>query len=159
MPIHSCDLVTSAKVRESAAASDLTSWPALSVRAALAAGFLSAVADRFGLWGPTGAPGVSWGGFASFLTYTGKLLWFLPAGFVPAAGWMATAAEIVLAVSLLVGLQLRWVALISGLLLTTFALTMTFALGPERPLSSSVWLGAAAAFLLASLQPNVSDRN
>ncbi len=42
---------------------------------ALAAGFLSAVADRFGLWGPTGTPGVAWGGFDPFLVYTRKLLW------------------------------------------------------------------------------------
>lgn len=126
---------------------------ALSVRLALAAGFLSAVADRFGLWGPAGTPGVEWGGFASFLTYTGKLLWFLPAGLVSPAGWAATTAEIVLAVGLLVGVQLRWVALASGLLLTNFALTMTLALGPEPALSLSVWSAAAAAFLLASLPP------
>jgi hypothetical protein len=30
-----------------------------------AAGFLSAVADRFGLWGPPGAPNVAWGGVAA----------------------------------------------------------------------------------------------
>src|SRR5205823_11239866 len=42
----------------------------VAMRMALAAGFLSAVADRFGLWGPIGTPGVSWGGFARFLDYT-----------------------------------------------------------------------------------------
>ena len=42
----------------------------VAMRMALAAGFLSAVADRFGLWGPIGTPGVSWGGFAKFLDYT-----------------------------------------------------------------------------------------
>ena len=131
---------------------------ALSVRLALAAGFLSAVADRFGLWGPAGTPGVAWGGFASFLTYTGTLLWFLPAGLVSPAGWVATAAEVVLAVGLLVGVQLRWVAVTSGLLLANFALTMTFALGPEPALSYSVWSAAAAAFLLASLPPASAEQ-
>src|SRR5262244_2402672 len=36
----------------------------LFARFALGASFLSAVADRFGLWGPYGAKNVSWGNFA-----------------------------------------------------------------------------------------------
>ena len=55
-----------------------TAVAAIFLRLALAAGFLSAVADRFGLWGPPGTPGVAWGGFDRFLAYTGKLLWYLP---------------------------------------------------------------------------------
>ena len=126
---------------------------AIFLRLALAAGFLSAVADRFGLWGPAGTPGVSWGGFAPFLDYTGKLLWFLPAGLVPAAGWAATVLEVALAVGLLAGVRVRAFALASGLLLMVFAVAMTVALGPEPPLSYSVWSAAAGAFLLASLRP------
>ena len=34
-----------------------TAVAAIFLRFALAAGFLSAVADRFGLWGPPGTPG------------------------------------------------------------------------------------------------------
>src|SRR5437899_12739196 len=40
------------------------------VCARLGASFLSAVADRFGLWGPHGAKNVSWGDFAHFVEYT-----------------------------------------------------------------------------------------
>jgi hypothetical protein len=40
------------------------------LRYALGLGFLSAVADRFGLWGPFGTPNVSWGNFSRFLEYT-----------------------------------------------------------------------------------------
>src|SRR5215475_4519098 len=98
---------------------------ALFLRLALAAGFLSAVADRFGLWGPAGTPGVGWGAFAPFLTYTGQLLWFLPVGLVPAAGWAATVLEVALAVGLLAGVRVRAFALASGLLLTVFAVVMT----------------------------------
>ncbi len=87
-----------------------TKLAAVFLRLALAAGFLSAVADRFGLWGPADTPGVSWGGFAPFLAYTGKLLWFLPASLVPAAGWASTVLEVALAVGLLVGVRLRAVA-------------------------------------------------
>lgn len=121
------------------------------VRVALAAGFLSAVADRFGLWGPAGTPGVAWGNFPSFIAYAGTLLWFLPSHLISAFGWVATVAEVVLAVGLLVGFQLKWVARASGILLLTFALTMTVALGPEPALSYSVWTAAAAAFLLSEV--------
>ena len=125
----------------------------LYLRLALGIAFLSAVADRFGLWGPAGTPGVGWGAFEPFLAYTGQLLWFLPAGLVPAAGWTATVLEIALAVGLLVGVRLRAVALATGVLLSVFAITMTVALGAESPLSYSVWSAAAGAFLLASLRP------
>jgi len=77
----------------------------------------------------------------------------LPAGLVAIAGWAATVAEKVLAVGLLAGIRLRAVALVSGGLLIMFAVAMTIALGPEPPLSYSVWSAAAGAFLLASLQP------
>lgn len=123
---------------------------ALALRLALAAGFLSAVADRFGLWGPAGAPGVAWGGFGPFLAYTHKLLWFLPAALFPAAGWAATVCEFALAVGLLTGIRLRAVAFASGVLLAVFAAAMTMALGPEPALSYSVWSASAGAFLLAS---------
>jgi hypothetical protein len=45
----------------------------LFARFALGASFLSAVADRFGLWGPYGAKNVSWGDFAHFVEYTGAV--------------------------------------------------------------------------------------
>lgn len=125
----------------------------LFLRVALAAGFLSAVADRFGLWGPAGTPGVAWGGFDAFLAYTGTLLWYLPRGLVTAAGWAATVAEAALGVGLLIGVRLPAVALASGLLLVSFALAMTIALGPETPLSYSVWSAAAGAFVLATIRP------
>jgi len=134
-----------------------TAVAAIFLRLSLAAGFLSAVADRFGVWGPDGTPGVSWGGFAPFLAYTGKLLWFLPAGLVPAAAWASTVLEIALAVGLLVGVRLPAVALATGILLSVFAVTMTLALGPESPLSYSVWSAAAGAFLLASLRSAPGD--
>src|SRR6516165_9335794 len=104
----------------------------VAMRMALAAGFLSAVADRFGLWGPIGTPGVSWGGFAKFLDYTATLLPYLSTTLVAVAGWAATVAEIVLGVALLAGVRVRLAALASGVLLLTFAIAMTTALGPRR---------------------------
>src|SRR5262245_65405083 len=104
-----------------------TAVAAIFLRLALAAGFLSAVADRFGLWGPAGTPGVAWGGFDPFLAYTGKLLWFLPAGLVPAAGRVATVLEVALAVGLLAGVRLRAGGLASRVLLAGVGGTSTVA--------------------------------
>jgi putative oxidoreductase len=120
------------------------------LRVALAAGFLSAVADRFGLWGPAGAPNVAWGAWQPFVDYVAKLTWFAPPASTPILAWAATAAEVVLAVGLLIGCQLRWFALAAGLLLLSFAITMTLALGGKAPLDFSVFAAAGGAFLLAA---------
>ena len=120
----------------------------LFARIVLAAGFLSAVADRFGLWGAPGAPRVAWGTFEHFLAYTQKLNPWAPAALVPAVGWFVTIAEVVLAVWLLTGVRLREAALASGVLLVLFGLGMTIGSGIKAPLDSSVFAAAAGAFLL-----------
>jgi len=124
------------------------------LRIALAIAFLSAVADRFGLWGPPGGPGVAWGDLTRFNAYVAKLNWFLPASLVPVAGWAATVAETGLALGLLIGWKLRWMSLASALLLLLFAVEMTLALGVKAPLDASVFTAAAGAFLLFASQPN-----
>jgi uncharacterized membrane protein YphA (DoxX/SURF4 family) len=123
------------------------------LRIAFAIGFLSAVADRFGLWGPPGSPGVAWGDLTRFNAYVAKLNWFMPARLIPVVGWASTVAETGLALALLIGWKLRWVSLASALLLLSFAATMTVALGPKAPLGFSVFTAAAAAFLLFAVQP------
>ena len=128
----------------------LTRFAAIGLRVALAAGFLSAVADRFGLWGMPGTPGVAWGDWSHFLTYTARLNWFLPASVIPIVGAIATLAETALALLLLLDAWPRYTALASSALLLLFALTMTFALGIKAPLGYSVYVGAAAAFYLAA---------
>lgn len=117
------------------------------LRMALAFSFLSAVADRFGLWGQSGS-GAAWGDFGRFTAYTAQLLWFLPPSLVSPAAILATGAEMVLAGGLLVGWRLHWWAFASAALLLSFALAMTAALGVKAPLDYSVWTAAAAAFLL-----------
>ena len=120
------------------------------LRVALAAGFLSAVADRFGLWGPAGAANVAWGAWQPFVDYVAKLNWFAPAASIPVLAWASTVAEVILGIGLLIGWQLRWFALGAGLLLLSFAATMTLALGPKAPLDFSVFAAAGGAFLLAA---------
>jgi uncharacterized membrane protein YphA (DoxX/SURF4 family) len=110
--------------------------------------FLSAVADRFGTWGAYGQPNVSWGNYARFVDYTAKLNWFLPAAMIPALAIIATAAETLFGLLLVLGWKTRITALLSGVLLTTFAVTMTMALGVKAPLNFSVFSAAGGALLL-----------
>ena len=115
---------------------------------ALGISFLSAVADRFGIWGAYGQPNVSWGNYARFVDYTAKLNWFLPVAMIPALAIIATAAETLFGLLLVLGWKTRMTALLSGVLLTTFALTMTMALGVQAPLNFSVFSAAGGALLL-----------
>jgi uncharacterized membrane protein YphA (DoxX/SURF4 family) len=120
----------------------LAKFSSVFLRLALGISFLSAVADRFGLWGVYGQPNVSWGNYARFVDYTAELNWFLPAAMIPALAIIATAAETLLGLLLVLGWKTRITALLSGVLLTTFALTMTVALGAKAPLNSSVFSAA-----------------
>jgi hypothetical protein len=61
----------------------LTKFSSVFLRLALGISFLSAVADRFGIWGSYGQRNVSWGDYARFVAYTAKLNWFLPAAMIP----------------------------------------------------------------------------
>jgi len=127
------------------------------LRISIAGGFLAAVADRFGIWGATGTPNVSWGAWAPFVDYVAKLNWFVPAPIIPFLAWAATFAETVFAVGLIVGWKLRWFTLGSGFLLLSFALTMTLALGIKAPLNYSVFAASAGAFFLAASIPSSSE--
>lgn len=120
------------------------------LRLALGAAFLSAVADRFGLWGPLGTRNVGWGDFSHFIAYTQKLTSMMPAASVPALAWIATIAEIVFGIALIVGWKTRAAAFLSGLLLLVFGVSMIYGLGVEPPLSYSVFSASAGAFLLSS---------
>jgi uncharacterized membrane protein YphA (DoxX/SURF4 family) len=92
---------------------------------------------------------VAWGNYARFVDYTAKLIWFLPAAMVSPLAIIATAAETLFGLLLVVGWKTRIAALLSGVLLTTFALTMTMALGVKAPLNFSVFSAAGGALLLA----------
>ena len=119
-------------------------------RVALGVGFLSAVADRFGLWGAAGARNVAWGDFGHFLAYTARVNPYLSASLVPALGWFVTTCEIVLGVALIAGVQVRLAAILSGFLLLAFASGMTIGTGVKTALDASVFAASAGAFLLAS---------
>lgn len=128
----------------------LSAYSSVFLRLALGVSFLSAVADRFGLWGPFGKPGVAWGTFARFVAYTGQLNWFLPKATIPTLAIVSTCAESLVGILLVLGWQTRVVALSSGVLLLLFAGAMTGALGIKAPLDFSVFSASGGAFLLAS---------
>lgn len=123
----------------------------LLLRFGLGTAFLSAVADRFGLYGPHGAGGVAWGDFAHFTAYTGTLTWFLPSAITLLLAWIATAGEIIFGILLLLGLRTREVALGSAALLVSFALGMSAStVGIHSAFNYSVFSAAGGALLLAA---------
>jgi len=127
-------------------------YSAVFLRLALGASFLSAVADRFGLWGRPGEAHVGWGDFTHFTAYTARLTSILPAYLAPMLAWTATILETLLGVALLIGIATRVAALLSGVLLLLFAMAMTFALGVKAPLDYSVFSASAGAFLLSACE-------
>jgi uncharacterized membrane protein YphA (DoxX/SURF4 family) len=126
----------------------------LFARFALGASFLSAVADRFGLWGPYGAKNVSWGDFAHFVEYTGAVTPFFRSSLTVSFAWAATIAETLFGILLIVGLKTRMASVLSGVLLLSFAMGMATGLGIKTPFDYSVFSAAAAAFLLALWKPD-----
>lgn len=126
-------------------------FPQLFLRAAIGVSMLSAVADRFGFWGKNSA----WGNWENFEQYTRKLTYFLPEIISQFSAYAATALEIAIPILLILGYKTRIAAYGAGFLLFIFALSMSFALGIKAPLDYSVWIGSAAAFLLAG-QPRFS---
>ncbi|HVV71900.1 MAG TPA: MauE/DoxX family redox-associated membrane protein, partial [Verrucomicrobiae bacterium] len=127
------------------------SFITLYLRLALGIGFLSAVADRFGWWGPPGTPNVAWGTFNNFLIYTAKLNPWFSGGWIPAIGWAATVCEICCGLMLIIGYRTRLAAVFSGLLTLAFAIGMVCGLGIHAPLNYSVFVVSAGSFLLADV--------
>jgi putative oxidoreductase len=128
-----------------------TTLAQLFLRVALSGSYLSAVADRLGLWGAPGSPGVSWGNWQNFVTYSNSVNGFLPTSLGMVLAVVATGLEVIIAVLLLIGYRTRLAAIASGVLLLAFALAMTVSFGIKAPLDYSVWTGAAASFLLSTV--------
>lgn len=121
-------------------------------RLAISSAFLSAVADRIGLWGPFGSKYASWGNWENFLFYSNQLNFFVPDLLKEPLAILATLLEVVFAVLLLIGYKTKTTAKLSGVLLILFAMTMTMAFGIKSTFTYSVWIGAGACFLLANME-------
>ena len=121
----------------------------LFLRLALAGSFLSAVADRFGIWSPEISV---WGNWENFLAYPQMINPWLPEPLIPATGIFATAAEVVFALFLLIGFKTELFAKLSGFLLLLFALSMTFSTGIKGAFDYSVFSAAGCAFALSLMK-------
>ncbi|MDN3694569.1 DoxX family protein [Chryseobacterium tructae] len=124
-------------------------FPQLFLRLAISVTMLSAVADRFGWWS---AENSSWGNMTKFEEYTRSLTFFLPEALSTFSAYAATCLEILFPLMLIIGFKTRLAAYGSSLLLLIFAVSMAIALGPKAPFDYSVWVGSAAALLLAVQQ-------
>lgn len=127
----------------------------LYLRISLGTAFLSAVADRFGLWGKYGG----WGNFANFTKYTAEVNSFMPAFIIPFLAWAATTAELSLGILLILGFWIRWVAFGAAALLFLFGTSMAISFGIKSPLDYSVFSASAGSLLLALYSSRRSGAN
>jgi uncharacterized membrane protein YphA (DoxX/SURF4 family) len=118
----------------------------LFLRAAISLSFLSAVADRLGLWGPKYSV---WGNWHNFIEYTRLINPWLPDATIEPVGILVTVAEILFALCLIVGYKTELFAKLSGILLLIFGLSMTFSTGIKGAFDYSVFSASAGAFALA----------
>lgn len=121
----------------------------LFLRLSIGAGFLSAVADRFGFWSKEVS---AWGNWDNFIKYTQSLNPMIPPSFIPFIGWASTLLEIAFGICLIIGFKTSFTAKLSGWLLLIFALAMTFTRGIKAPLDYSVFAASAAAFGLSLIK-------
>ena len=121
----------------------------LFLRFSISIGFLSAVADRFGLWSKEVS---AWGNWDSFLEYTQFINPWFPIAMISTIGIIATTAEIVFALCILLGYKTELFAKLSGFLLLVFALSMTFSSGIKGALDYSVFIASAGAFALSTMK-------
>ncbi|MGM5471019.1 DoxX family protein [Flavobacteriaceae bacterium LMO-SS05] len=126
-----------------------TKYIKLFLRLAISLSFLSAVADRFGMWS---AEVSAWGNWSNFIEYTKTINPWFPNSIIPTLGIVATTAELVFALALLIGFKTELFARWSGWLLLIFALSMTFSTGIKGPFDYSVFSASAAAFALSLMK-------
>jgi putative oxidoreductase len=124
-------------------------WVGTIVRVTLGVGFALTVLDRFGVFGPYGTKGVSWGDWSHFVAYTQQVNAFVPASWAPALASIANFAEIVLAIALILGIVTRLAAFGTFALLLLYAIAMTVSLGFQSQLAYGVIVICSSALYLA----------
>jgi putative oxidoreductase len=128
-------------------------WPWLAglLRIAVGLNFGLAVLDRFGVFGPFGAAGVSWGDWPHFVAYTQQVNAFFPSRLAPALAIAATIYEIVLTVTLVLGISSRSSLKAAALLLLAYGTAMTLSFGFTSQLEYAVIVLCAGALALTTL--------
>ncbi|WP_091495395.1 DoxX family membrane protein [Flavobacterium phragmitis] len=123
----------------------------LILRIVLAITMLSAVADRFGVWGAPGSHQVAWGNWDNFVSYTQTLNPYANQATAEILGGIATFFEVLLSLLLLFGFKTRLAALGTAFLLFFFGFAMAVSISVKAPFDYSVWTSVAAALLLANI--------
>jgi uncharacterized membrane protein YphA (DoxX/SURF4 family) len=124
----------------------------LILRVVIGITMLSAVADRFGLWGAPGAPGVAWENWENFIAYTQTLNSFASKSVAEILGAFATFFEILFGVFLIIGFKTKIIAFGTFALMLLFAISMAISVSVKAPFDYSVLTSAAAALLLSTLE-------
>lgn len=125
-------------------------WLAVVARLLMAAEFLLAVCDRFGVFGPAG-DGVSWGDFAHFVAYTRTVASYAPARVVPILAVVATIAEAGLGLALLLGVRTRLSALGAAGLLLIYGVSMTVSMPAAEQFHYAVFVLCAGMLALSTV--------
>lgn len=125
--------------------------PQLFLRLALGVGFILPVMDRLGWLGAAGENGNAWGNWPNFVGYTHTLMPYMSVDLAGIMAILATAAEIIFGITLIIGFKTRQAAQGSFLLTLLFALSMLIFSGVREPFNYSVFTDSAAALLLAAI--------
>jgi uncharacterized membrane protein YphA (DoxX/SURF4 family) len=120
----------------------------LFTRVALGFGFLLPVFDRLGFLGGPGSGKAAWGDWSHFVTYTHQLMPFTNLSTANMAGVIATIAECVLGICLIIGYLVRWMGLGAAIITLTFAVFMIISLGIAAPFKYPVFVFTGAGLLL-----------
>jgi uncharacterized membrane protein YphA (DoxX/SURF4 family) len=126
----------------------MTALAQLFTRIALGLGFLLPVFDRFGFLGAPGSGKVAWGDWSHFVAYTNQLMPFTNLYTANIAGLLATMAECVLGLCLIIGFKVKWMGLGAAIITLTFALFMIISLGISAPFNYPVFVFTGAGLLL-----------
>jgi uncharacterized membrane protein YphA (DoxX/SURF4 family) len=123
----------------------------LFLRIALGIGFILPVCDRLGILGPAGAAGVSWGDWKHFVDYTNTLMPYFNHTLANIMAFIATAAEAIFGICLILGLKVKLIALGAALLTLIFGLSMAIFSGISAPFNYPVFVFTGAALVLSGL--------
>lgn len=121
------------------------------LRLALGIGFILPVLDRIGALGAPGSSGVGWGNWSNFVDYTHSLMPYIDRSLAAVAGLIATIAEVVFGILLIIGYKTKWAAFGSFGLTLIFALSMFFFANYRAPFNYSVFVVSFSSLLLAGL--------
>ncbi|WP_114940774.1 DoxX family protein [Mucilaginibacter endophyticus] len=120
------------------------------LRLAIAVSFFMAVMDRLGLLGTHGS-GTAWGDWKHFVDYTNTLVPFVNRPLANIIGFVATIAELVFGMLLVVGYRIKEAALGAGILTLCFGLCMAMFVSISAPVNYPVFVFTGSALILSTL--------